>query len=169
MNYAVGLYLTYPQYDSGRNLIISETEYNADFTNEDKQPELKISKLAYNYWETNIYTNELTFTQLDNHYIIEQFLESDIMSSHPGFDRVLKMCMLELSALQHCMANNTADIEYMSTSDMDRIKSNLEIMCDYLASYDKYQKFVPRLREFEVSIGYLRNQLYFISTATNYR
>ena len=168
MNYIIITYLEDIDVNDDGSISISENNMKTEFKDLD-YPTLKVSHLAVNFYKNILPTLTYDFTSLDDYSIIYKMIESDLRTSHPAISKIMQMDILELVAINYCLSYNTAEIENITTSDIDRIISNLEIMCDWFGDYNKYCQYIPRLREFEISLGYIRNQLYFISTANNYR
>lgn len=168
MNYIIITYLEDIDVNDDGSISISENSMKSEFEDLD-YPTLKVSHLAINFHKNILPTLTYDFTSLDDYSIIYKMIDSDLRISHPTISKIMQMNILELVSINYCLANDTSEIENITPSDIDRIISNLEIMCDWFGDYNKYCQYIPRLREFEISLGYIRNQLYFISTAENYR
>lgn len=168
MNYIIITYLEDMDVNNDGTIPISENSMQTEFGNLTK-PILKVSHLSVNFYKNILPSLTYDFSSLDQYSIIYKMIVSDLRTSHPAISQVMQMSILELVAINYCLANDTSEIENITPQDIDRIISNLEIICDWFGDYDKYRQYIPRLREFEISMGYIRNQLYFISTANNYR
>ena len=168
MNYIIITYLEDIDVNDDGSISINENNMKTEFENLD-YPTLKVSHLAVNFYKNILPSIPYEFSTLDNYSIIYKMIDSDLRTSHPAISKIMQMNILELVSINYCLANDTSEIENITPSDIDRIRENLEIVCDWFGEYDKYYQYIPRLREFEISMGYIRNQLYFISTANNYR
>ena len=102
---------------------------------------------------------EVNSDPLDSTTIVYKALNSDLASYAPDVYTLLRAVVLESFALLYTIDNDTANLQYTASSDIRRIKGNINYISDYLSTEPKYYNMIENLRDMHVSLGYIENQI----------
>jgi hypothetical protein len=102
---------------------------------------------------------EVVNDSLDSSTIVYKALNSDLSSYAPNIYRLLRAVVLESFSLLYTIETEPKNLQYVSTQDILRVKQNLNYVADYFSTETKYFHMIERLRDMNVSFGYLQNQI----------
>jgi hypothetical protein len=109
---------------------------------------------------------EVVNVRLEPNTIVSQALNSDLAAYEPNIYLLLRAVVLESFALLYHMEEDSGKLQYVSSKDIQKMKTNINYIADYFGSEDKYYHMIETMRTMNISLGYLENQ---ISLAMNNR
>ncbi|AIW03315.1 hypothetical protein CPT_Mater158 [Bacillus phage Mater] len=86
-------------------------------------------------------------------------LNSDLASYAPDIYVLLKATVLESFALLYTIDTTPTNLEYMSTNDIKKARTNINYIADYMSTEGKYYHMIESLRDMNISFGYIENQI----------
>jgi hypothetical protein len=102
---------------------------------------------------------EVVNDSLDSSTIVYKALNSDLASYAPNIYMLLRAAVLESFALLYTIEVSPKNLQYVATQDILRVKENLNFIADFFSTDTKYFHMIERLRDMNVSFGYLQNQI----------
>jgi hypothetical protein len=102
---------------------------------------------------------EVVNDSLDFGTIVYKALNSDLASYAPNIYVLLRAAVLESFALLHTIETKPKNLQYVASQDILRVKENLNYIADFFSTEPKYFHMIERMRDMNVSFGYLQNQI----------
>lgn len=98
-------------------------------------------------------------TELNPKTIVSQALNSDLASYAPSIYLLLRAVILESFSLLYHIEQSSANLQYVSTRDINKIKENVNYIADFFGTEEKYYEMIEAMRDIHISYGYLQNQI----------
>jgi len=108
-----------------------------------------------------ISTNKL---ELDRNTVVDLTRNTDLASANPRMYTLIVSTVLEAFAILYTIESESPDISYITRKDFIRIRENVNYITDYLSTQRKYRHMIESFRGFEMSFGYMENQIESILT-----
>ncbi|AID17883.1 hypothetical protein JBP901_gp171 [Bacillus phage JBP901] len=102
---------------------------------------------------------ELINVPLDPRTIVAQVMDSDLATYNPRVYVLVCAVVLESFALLYSIEQTHTSLQYVTKKDILKIKQNINYISDYFGTERKYRKMIETLRDIDISIGYLENQV----------
>jgi hypothetical protein len=139
---------------------VNTIETNESFISDLYEPVYALSTVARMVQgEINSGKIEVVNDSLDSSTIVYKALNSDLASYAPNIYVLLRGVVLESFALLHTIETSPKNLQYVASQDILRVKGNLNYIADFFSTEPKYFHMVERLRDMNVSFGYLQNQI----------
>jgi len=104
-------------------------------------------------------TIEVENTPLDTSTIVYKALHSDLATFAPNIYLLLKAVVLESFVLLYNIDNSPQNLQYVSTNDIKRCKTNINYIADFFSTNSNYYSMIESMRDMNISFGYLENQI----------
>ncbi len=101
---------------------------------------------------------------VDKRTVVSLARESDISSTNPRMYTLIVSTVLEAFAILYTIESESPDISYLTKKDFKRVRENVNYIVDYLSTERKYRHMIESFRDFELSFGYMENQVRTITT-----
>ncbi|AMW62338.1 hypothetical protein AARONPHADGERS_116 [Bacillus phage AaronPhadgers] len=108
-----------------------------------------------------IATNTL---DVDENTVVALTRSSDLSSTNPRMYTLIVSTVLEAFAILYTIESESSDISYLTRKDFMRVRENVNYITDYLSTERKYRHMIEAFRGFELSFGYMENQVESITT-----
>lgn len=102
---------------------------------------------------------ELANIPLDPNTIVSLALDSDLASYAPDIYVLLRATVLESFALVYHIDIGSANLQYVSLKDFQRVRTNINYIADYFSMEAKYYHMIETMRNMNVAFGYIENQV----------
>ncbi|AMO26003.1 hypothetical protein Blue_180 [Bacillus phage Deep Blue] len=102
---------------------------------------------------------EVVNVPLDPRTIVSQVMSSDLATYNPRVYVLVCAVVLESFALLYSIEETRTSLQYVTKKDILKIKQNVNYIADYFGTERKYRKMIETLRDIDISIGYLENQV----------
>lgn len=102
---------------------------------------------------------ELINVPLDPRTIVSQVMNSDLATYNPRVYVLVCAVVLESFALLYNLEERNTNIQYVTKKDILKMKQNVNYIADYFGTERKYRTMIETLRDIDISIGYLENQV----------
>jgi hypothetical protein len=133
---------------------------NANFVSKLYTPTYALSTVARLVQpDLNNGTIETIDLALGKETLVYKALQSDLASYAPDIYLLLRSVVLESFAILHTVDNSPVNLQYMSSKDIIRIRTNINYLADYMGTEEKYFYIIEDLRNLNISFGYVENQI----------
>lgn len=95
----------------------------------------------------------------DSTTLVHKAFNSDLASSYPRMYLLLRAVALESFSLLYMMDNDPVQLKYMSAKDIIRMRTNINYLADFFSSVPDYYYMIETMRDMNISLGYLENQI----------
>ncbi|WZK93583.1 hypothetical protein [Bacillus phage BvP] len=102
---------------------------------------------------------EVDNSSLSEDTIVSMALNSDLSSYSPDIYLLLRAVVLESFSLLYNIEQQASNLQYVSTKDIQRAKTNLGYIADFMSTEPKYFRMIEKLRDMNISFGYMENQI----------
>lgn len=102
---------------------------------------------------------ELINVPLDPRTIVAQVMDSDLATYNPRVYVLVCSVVLESFSLLYSIEETRTSLQYVTKKDILKIKQNINYIADYFGTERKYRKMIETMRDIDISIGYLENQV----------
>ncbi|AXQ67767.1 hypothetical protein KIOSHI_107 [Bacillus phage Kioshi] len=102
---------------------------------------------------------EVINVPLDPRTIVSQVMNSDLATYNPRVYVLVCAVVLESFALLYSLEETRTSLQYVTKKDILKIKQNINYIADYFGTERKYRPMIETLRDIDISIGYLENQV----------
>ncbi|AXH71137.1 hypothetical protein BSP38_095 [Bacillus phage BSP38] len=104
-------------------------------------------------------TIEVDTAALGEDTIVSMALNSDLSSYAPDIYLLLRAVVLESFSLLYNIEKDPSNLQYVSAKDIQNSMTNLSYIADYMSTEPKYFSMIEKLRDMNISFGYLENQI----------
>lgn len=95
----------------------------------------------------------------DSTTIVERAFDSNLASAYPEIYLLLRAVVLESFSLLYMIDNDPAQLQYMSQKDIRRVRTNVNFIADFFSIVPAYYFMIENMRDMNISLGYLENQI----------
>lgn len=130
------------------------------FTSKYYTPNLILSELAVKALQ-DIKSDVVphTDTDINKESIVNSLRKTDLAIKEPGVYQILQTIVLEAFALINSVTESPTALKYVTKKDIALTRENINYVSDYLGDYPDYITVLDKLRELDISFGYIENQL----------
>lgn len=123
-------------------------------------PNLVLSELAVKSLQ-DIKSNVIPYTDTDinKDSIVNQLRKTDLSIREPGVYQLIQTIVLEAFALINSVTESPSALKYITKKDISLTRDNINYVADYLGDFPDYITLLERIRELDISFGYIENQL----------
>lgn len=139
---------------------LNALEAESQFHSELYEPTFALSTIARMTQDVlNSDKLEVVDAELNPSTIVSQALDSDLASFSPSIYMLTRMVTLESFALLYHIEQESENLRYVSTKDIQRSRENINYIADFLGAEPKYHQMIEVLRHMHISFGYLQHQI----------
>jgi len=102
---------------------------------------------------------EVAQETLDETTLVYKAFNSNLASAFPSMYTLLRVVALESFSLLYMIDNDPVQLQYVSKKDILRTRENLNYLADFFGTQSDYHHFIQTMRDMNISLGYLQNQI----------
>lgn len=111
----------------------------------------------------------VNWSNITDDSIITYVQKTDLKNMHPGVYKLINSVILEAYTFDYIEEQDASLLNYLTPTDIRRVRRNIRYLCDWLAQYRAYRFLVESFRGLEVGLGYIENQINTILKSTDLR
>ncbi|ADH03182.1 gp36 [Bacillus phage W.Ph.] len=96
---------------------------------------------------------------VDKNTVVALTRDSDLSSTNPRMYTLIVSTVLEAFSILYTIESESPDISYLTKKDFKRVRENVSYIADYFSTERKYRHMISAFRDFELSFGYMENQV----------
>jgi len=102
---------------------------------------------------------EVVEAETDGTTIVHRAFNSNLASAYPRIYLLLRIAVLESFSILYMIDNDPIQLQYVSKRDILRARENLNYLADFFGTKPAYYSFIENMRDMNISLGYLENQI----------